>query len=181
MHNYMKLEIAARSENESFARSAVAAFALCLNPSLSELSDIKTAVSEAVTNAIVHAYQKQTNGVISIHCIAESTHTDTDEGTEVENAGGILHIEITDQGCGIADVEQALLPFFTTLAGEERSGMGFTVMQTFCDGFSIESEQGKGTTVRLLKKIGISPSEKLSGLPCDGELVGLEKDEAHAG
>ena len=178
MHNYMKLEIASRSENESFARSAVAAFALCLNPSLSELSDIKTAVSEAVTNAIVHAYQKQKDGVISIHCIAQPTCTN--EG-ETENVGGVLHIEITDQGCGIEDVEQALLPFFTTLANEERSGMGFTVMQTFCDGFSVESERGKGTTVRLQKRIGIPPSEKVSTLPCDGELIGLERDEMHAG
>ncbi len=178
MHNYMKLEIASRSENESFARSAVAAFALCLNPSLSELSDIKTAVSEAVTNAIVHAYQKQKDGVISIRCIAEPMYTDAEER---ENAGGILHIEIADQGCGIADVEQALLPFFTTLANEERSGMGFTVMQTFCDGFSVESERGKGTTVRLKKRVGIPPSEKVSGLPCDGELIGLERDGVHAG
>jgi stage II sporulation protein AB (anti-sigma F factor) len=174
----MKLEIAAHGENESFARSAVAAFALCLNPSLSELSDIKTAVSEAVTNAIVHAYQKRKDGVITIHCIAESTHMGEDEkGT----SSGVLHIEITDQGCGIDNVEQALLPFFTTLAGEERSGMGFTVMQTFCDGFSVESERGKGTTVHLKKRIGATPCDDLFGVGCDGELIGLEKDGANAG
>ena len=178
MHNFMKLEIAARSENEGFARSAVAAFALCLGPSLSELSDIKTAVSEAVTNAIVHAYRKQENGVISIGCIAESFSPDDNGG---ECTGGILHIEITDQGCGIENVEQALLPFYTTLADEERSGMGFTVMQTFCDGFSVESERGKGTTVRLKKRIGVAFEENGVEMPCDGELIGLERDGVHAG
>ncbi|MBQ8342622.1 MAG: anti-sigma F factor [Clostridia bacterium] len=178
MHNYMKLEIAARSENESFARSAVAAFALCLSPSLTELSDIKTAVSEAVTNAIVHAYRKTERGAIAISCVAEPTATGSDDG---ENVGGVLHIEITDQGCGIDNVEQALLPFYTTLADEERSGMGFTVMQTFCDGFSVESERGKGTTVRLKKRIGIPQGENAVDLPCDGELIGLERDGVHAG
>jgi stage II sporulation protein AB (anti-sigma F factor) len=170
MHNYMKLEIAARSENESFARSAVAAFALCLNPSLSELSDIKTAVSEAVTNAIVHAYQKQKDGIVCIYCFTEPVHAGMGE---MENIGGMLHIEITDYGCGIDNVEQALLPFFTTLANEERSGMGFTLMQTFCDGFSVESEKGKGTTVRLKKRI--------AALPIDEELSRLERDGVHAG
>lgn len=144
MNNYMKLEIAARSENEGFARSAVAAFTLCLNPTLSELSDIKTAVSEAVTNCIVHAYAREgEDKKILIECEAEKGEF-----------GGVLHIGITDYGCGIADVEQALLPFYTTLAEEERSGMGFTIMQTFSDGFSVRSEQGKGTVVRMSKKIG---------------------------
>lgn len=144
MENYMKLEIAALGQNESFARSAVAAFALCLNPSLNELSDIKTAVSEAVTNCIVHAYAgKEGENTILIECRAE------------ENAnGGILHITVTDGGCGIADTEKAVLPFFTTLEGEERSGMGFTIMQTFMDGFTLESERGRGTTVKMLRRIG---------------------------
>ncbi len=144
MENYMKLEIAAKSVNESFARSAVAAFALSLNPTLSELSDIKTAVSEGVTNCIVHAYEKGKEGdKILIECKAE----------EGEN-GGVLHIKITDYGCGIEDVDRALTPFFTTLSGEERSGMGFTIMQTFTDGFSIVSERGKGTAITLIKRIG---------------------------
>ena len=113
MKNYMKLEIAALSENESFARSAVAAFALTLNPSFSELSDIKTAVSEAVTNCIVHAYSDRTEkDKIVIDCFTENT----------EN-GGVLHIGVEDFGKGIEDVEQALSPFFTTLENEERSGM----------------------------------------------------------
>ena len=154
MKNYMKLEIAAIGKNESFARSTVASFALPLNPSLSELTDIKTAVSEAVTNCIVHAYGKkgeaeeQTNeNRILIECEIE----DTPGG---EDSGGVLHIGITDYGCGIEDVEQAMQPFYTTLSDDERSGMGFTIMQTFMTDFSVTSEKGKGTTVRMSKKFG---------------------------
>lgn len=144
MNNYMKLELTAVSENESFARSAVSAFALCLNPSLTELSDIKTAVSEAVTNSVVHAYKKGAEeGLITIECHAIS------EG--LQNA---LHIEISDNGCGIEDVEKALTPFYTTLENDERSGMGFTIMQTFMHEFSLISEKGKGTKVRMVKRIG---------------------------
>ncbi len=146
MKNYMKLEIAARSVNEGFARSAVAAFALPLNPSLSDLADIKTAVSEAVTNSIVHGYpRKEEEEKILIECYVEEME---------EGLGGDLHIKITDYGCGIEDIEKATTPFFTTLAGEERSGMGFTIMQTFCDGFHVFSEKGKGTTVCLRKRVG---------------------------
>ena len=146
MKNYMKLEIAAVGSNEGFARSTVAAFALPLNPSLSELSDVRTAVSEAVTNCIVHAYGKRTEepGRILIECEIE----ETGEGE------GILHIGITDYGCGIEDVEQAMQPFYTTLSDDERSGMGFTIMQTFMTDFSVTSEKGKGTTVRMSKKFG---------------------------
>ncbi len=161
MNNYMKLEIMARGVNESFARSAVAAFALSLNPSLSDLSDIKTAVSEAVTNCIVHAYkQKSEENKILIECT-----------TEAGDLGGSLHIKITDFGCGIEDVDRALAPFYTTLEGEERSGMGFTIMQTFTDGFSIVSEKGKGTTVALLKRIGCAPC--VESLVEDREKEGL--------
>lgn len=143
MQNYMKLEIAALSENESFARSAVAAFALPLNPSFSDLSDIKTAVSEAVTNCIVHAY-KGGEGKILIECrIEKALH------------GGILHIDITDYGCGIEDVEEAIAPFFTTLESDERSGMGFTVMQTFSTFFKVESKLGVGTRVSMQKAVGM--------------------------
>ncbi len=158
MDNYMKLEIAAKSINEGFARSAVAAFALSLNPSLSDLSDIKTAVSEAVTNCVVHAYaEKSEEDKILIECIANAD----DEGF-----GGVLHIKITDFGCGIEDVERALAPFYTTLSGEERSGMGFTIMQTFTDeGFSVVSERGKGTVVTLVKRIG---AESLCAENMDG-------------
>ncbi len=144
MINTMKLEIAALGENESFARSAVAAFALSLNPSLNELSDIKTAVSEAVTNCVVHAYRrKEGENKIVIECQTE----------EVEGIG-VLHIKITDYGCGIDDVEKALLPFYTTQAQEERSGMGFTIMQTFMTSFRIKSEKGVGTSVVMTKRIG---------------------------
>lgn len=154
MENYMKLEVSALSKNEGFARSAVAAFALCLNPSISELSDIKTAVSEAVTNSIVHAYDGGEDGkTILIECRAEC-------GAE----GAFLHITISDGGRGIEDVEQAMQPFFTTLEHEERSGMGFTIMQTFMDGFSLDSEKGKGTKVTMRKKIG-------DGFPLQKELA----------
>ena len=147
MENYMKLEIAALGENEGFARSAVAAFALPLNPTLSELSDIKTAVSEAVTNCIVHAYAKKDGeNKIYIECRSEKS---------TDGIGGLLHIKITDFGCGIEDVNKAVLPFYTTQAREERSGMGFTIMQTFMTGFSLRSEQGKGTSVFMSKRIGM--------------------------
>ena len=140
MENYMKLEIAALGQNEGFARNAVAAFALCLNPSLGELSDIKTVVSEAVTNSIVHAYGgDNARERIWIECRVSE---------------GVLHINITDSGCGIEDVEMAVQPFFTTLQNEERTGMGFTVMQTFMDGFSLTSDKGKGTTVSMFRAIG---------------------------
>ena len=120
MKNYMKLEILSVSENEPFARNTVAAFCLTLNPTLDELSDIKTAVSEAVTNCIVHAY-KGTEGTITIEC---------------ETEGNALHIKIADSGKGIDDVARALEPFYTTLSDEERSGMGFTIMQTFMSDYA---------------------------------------------
>ncbi|MBQ9730361.1 MAG: anti-sigma F factor [Clostridia bacterium] len=141
MENYMKLSLLAIGENECFARNAVAAFALYLNPTLEELSDVKTAVSEAVTNCIVHAYEKDGQGEIVIECRANETSRE-------------LHITITDHGRGIEDVEKAVLPFFTTLEGEERSGMGFTIMQTFMSEFSLKSGRGEGTVVEMCKKIG---------------------------
>lgn len=141
MENYMKLSLLAIGENECFARNAVAAFALYLNPTLSELSDIKTAVSEAVTNCIVHAYEKDAQGEIVIECKAEKENN-------------LLHISVTDNGLGIEDVEKAVLPFYTTLENDERSGMGFTIMQTFMSEFSLKSEKGKGTVVEMSKKIG---------------------------
>ena len=136
--NEMHLKILSRSENEVFARNAVAAFVLPLNPSLSELSDVKTAVSEAVTNCIVHGY-RGSEGWIDIVCKTE---------------GNRLHIEITDRGKGIADIQQAVQPFFTTLADEERSGMGFTIMQTCMSDFSVKSVSGAGTTVTMRKDFG---------------------------
>ena len=151
--NEVKLEFWSRSANEGFARTAAACFAAQLDPTLDEVNDIKTAVSEAVTNSIVHAYERKNRtdaDKILIECTAEKNS---------EDGAGLLHIKITDFGCGIEDVDKAVLPFFTTLSGDERSGMGFTIMQTFMNEFSVQSEKGKGTTVVLIKKIGADRAE----------------------
>jgi stage II sporulation protein AB (anti-sigma F factor) len=137
--NEMKLSFPSKSCNEAFARSAVAAFIMNLDPTVNELSDLKTAVSEAVTNSIVHGYRRQ-SGVIYI------------SGRILEN--GRVTVKIRDKGCGIADVEQAMQPLFTTAADEERAGLGFAVMQSFCDKVRVTSTVGKGTTVTLEKLIG---------------------------
>ena len=136
--NQMKLIFSGLPENESFARVAVSAFAVQLNPTLDVLADIKTAVSEAVTNAIVHGYQGST-GLIEIQASLSED--------------GWLSISVSDAGCGIADIEQAMQPFFTTQPEKERSGMGFSVMQTFMDALKVESKVGVGTTVRMKKRI----------------------------
>lgn len=133
--NEMKLQIESRSVNEAFARAAVAAFAAQLDPNIEEISDIKTAVSEAVTNCIVHAYP-QSVGTIYIWAVI------------YEN--GRFRVKIKDKGCGILNVKQAMEPLFTTLGGE-RAGLGFAVMQSFCDKISVRSKVGKGTTVTLEK------------------------------
>ena len=136
--NHMRLEFDARPENESFARIAAAAFAVPFNPTMDVLSDIRTAVSEAVTNAIVHAYREQ-GGTITLDArLLES---------------GVLRLEISDRGCGIPDISQAMQPFFTTQPEKERSGMGFSVMQSFMDDVQVESEVGRGTTVRMEKRV----------------------------
>ena len=135
--NYMKLEFPSRSANEGFARAAVACFAAQLDPNLDELSDIKTAVSEAVTNCIVHAY-RDSIGLITLKCRILPD--------------GVLDIVVRDKGCGIADVEQARKPMFTT-GGEERSGMGFTIMESFMTSFRVTSAPDKGTTVHMKRKI----------------------------
>ena len=136
--NEMQLKIKACSENELFARNTVAAFALPLNPSLAQLSDIKTAVSEAVTNCIVHGYAGG-EGWITVACRIE---------------GKKFVITVSDEGKGIADLQEALTPFYTSLPGQERSGMGFTIMQTFMTTFSVDSVPGKGTTVTMSKDFG---------------------------
>lgn len=135
--NYIKLEFPSRSVNEGFARSAVAAFAAQLDPTLDELGDIKTAVSEAVTNAIVHAYPDCIGRIAVRARIME---------------GGVLEITVHDWGCGIVDVEQARAPLFTT-GGEERSGMGFTIMESFMDTLKVRSRPGKGTVVTMRRRI----------------------------
>ena len=132
----MTLIVKAVSENESFSRSTVAAFAVQLNPSLDEVNDIKTAVSEAVTNCVVHAYEGRGEGYITIKC---------------DIKGATLHIAVSDTGVGIADVARAREPFFTTKPEQERSGMGFTIMETFMDKLDVESG-ALGTTVYMEKR-----------------------------
>lgn len=136
--NQMKLLFTGLPENESFARVAVSAFVVQLNPTLDILADIKTAVSEAVTNAIVHGY-RGTVGMIEIQAALTQD--------------GALALTVSDAGCGIEDIEQAMQPFFTTQPEKERSGMGFCVMQTFMDSVKVESKPGVGTTVRMKKRI----------------------------
>ncbi len=140
--NQMRLEFLSLPENESFARVAVSAFTVQLNPTLDIVADVKTAVSEAVTNAIVHGYNG-CRGVITI--------------TATLSPDGLLDVSVADQGCGIGDIEQAMRPFFTTQPEKERSGMGFSVMQTFMDRVTVESAPGAGTTVRMLKRLNPAP------------------------
>lgn len=135
--NYLKLQFYSLPRNQAFARDAVAAFCLELNPTLAELSDIKTAVSEAVTNCTVHAY-KDYLGFITVEC-----ETEDDK----------LHIKVSDSGKGIEDIDRAVQPFYTSAPSDERSGMGFTIMQTFMDEFKVESKKGEGTVVYMTKHI----------------------------
>jgi stage II sporulation protein AB (anti-sigma F factor) len=135
--NVMELRILSLSENESFARSVVGAFATQLDPTLEEISDIKTAVSEAVTNCIVHAYPD---------CVGDIRIT-------AELSENRVIVKVQDYGTGISDIEQARQPFYSTSKDESRSGMGFTVMETFMDEVGIESETGRGTTVTMTKAI----------------------------
>ncbi|NLU25448.1 MAG: anti-sigma F factor [Clostridiales bacterium] len=143
--NYMNLEFLSKSSNESFARVAVAGFAAQLDPTLDEIGDIKTAVSEAVTNAIVHAYPDRL-GKISIK-------------TKIYE-GKVLEIVVRDWGRGIENIEQARQPLFTT-GGEERSGMGFTIMESFMDKLTVRSTPERGTTVTMRKKISVRLSDRL--------------------
>lgn len=136
--NKMKLEFSALSENEPFARNTVAAFCLPLAPSIAEISDVKTAVSEAVTNCVVHGYRGQP-GTVTV---------------EAELTGERLHIAVSDAGCGIENVARALEPFFTTRPDDERSGMGFTIIQTFMEDVKVTSEKGKGTIIEMWKTFG---------------------------
>ena len=136
--NEMQLIFDSRSSNESFARETVAAFMTSLNPTVEEVSDVKTAVSEAVTNAIIHGYESEVHNIY-IRCRTE---------------GKTLYLEIEDEGKGIEDVKQAMEPLFTTKPELERSGMGFSFMEAFMDKLEVESVPGKGTTVKMEKTIG---------------------------
>ena len=136
-NNYIQLKIPALSQNEYLARSVVGALFAELNPTIEQLADVKTAVSEAVTNCIVHAYQDE-KGVIEINAWLEGT---------------TIHIKIIDTGVGIEDVNQAMTPFFSSKPNADRSGMGFTVMQSFMDELKVSSTIGKGTTIDMKKTI----------------------------
>jgi len=138
MKNYMKLTVNSFPSVEALARSTVAAFCTPLNPTVDQISDVKTAVSEAVTNCMVHAYEGR-EGEITVEAYIES---------------GVLHITVTDFGVGIENVERAREPFFSTKSGEERTGMGFTVMESFMDSIEVTSRVSGGTVVKMSKVIG---------------------------
>ncbi len=146
MKNEMRLLFDAHSSNVAFARTAVAAFVVQLDPTVEELSDIKTALSEAVTNAIVHGYDGQ-NGIVELHCCMEERR---------------ITVSVTDTGIGIADIEKAMEPLYTGKPETERSGMGFTVMEAFMDSVTVHSIVGEGTTVVLEKQL--RAHEQLSSL-----------------
>lgn len=135
--NFMILEFPSRSSNEAFARSAVACFAAQMDPTLEELGDIRTAVSEAVTNCIVHAYPEKI-GIVTLRCRILKD--------------GILDIVVKDKGVGIPDIDQARRPSYTT-GGNDRSGMGFTIMESFMDTLKVRSTPGKGTTVTMRRQV----------------------------
>lgn len=142
--NEMKLEFVSKSSNEAFARITVAAFASQLDPTIEELSDIKTAVSEAVTNCIIHGYEN-TTGIVKVECKLKDNW---------------IEIEVSDAGKGIEDVELARRPLYTSKANLERSGMGFTIMESFMDEISVKSIVGLGTKVVMKKKINKEVNEK---------------------
>lgn len=135
--NRMNLTVSAISENELFVRTVISAFMLQLNPTVEQLNDVKTTVSEAVTNCIVHAYPNG-QGEIKVEC---------------ELGDDYIKIVISDNGIGIGNVEKAMQPFFTTKESEERSGLGFTIMKSFMDEFNVYSEENKGTILTMKKKI----------------------------
>ncbi|MFB9325293.1 anti-sigma F factor [Paenibacillus aurantiacus] len=136
--NEMRLAFSARSENEAFARITVAAFVSQLDPTMEELNDLKTVVSEAVTNAIIHGYDSDPSGMVTI---------------EATIVGDTVSLVIKDSGSGIEDLEMARQPLFTSKPELERSGMGFTIMENFMDGFEVISEPGKGTSIAMTKRI----------------------------
>ncbi|PMC39487.1 anti-sigma F factor [Bacillus sp. UMB0899] len=141
MKNEMNLQFSALSQNESFARVTVAAFITQLDPTMDELTEIKTVVSEAVTNAIIHGYDNDPNGIVYISVALED---------------GIVQLTIRDEGIGIVDVEEARQPLYTTKPELERSGMGFTIMENFMDEITVESSESTGTTVKLVKHLSKS-------------------------
>jgi stage II sporulation protein AB (anti-sigma F factor) len=141
MKNRMSLEFSALSQNESFARVTVAAFIAQLDPTMDELTEIKTVISEAVTNSIIHGYENDPNGIVYITVSIEDN---------------IVEMSIKDVGIGITDVEEARQPLYTTKPDLERSGMGFTIMENFMDEVEVQSQPGKGTEIRLKKQLSSS-------------------------
>ena len=139
MNNMMKIEFSALPENEKFARVVISAFFSRLNPTIEELEDVKTAVSEAVTNAIIHGYENDPNRLVCLYARIKDDRT--------------LYIEVVDQGIGIADIEQARRPFYTSKPELERSGMGFSVMESFMDEVEVLSQPGSGTTIKMIKRL----------------------------
>ena len=137
--NEMEIRFDSRSENEGFARVAVASFMTQLNPTVEEVADVKTAVSEAVTNAIIHGYDGRRTGKVCIRCKIR------------EN---IFIVEVSDSGKGIRNIAEAMQPMFTTKPEQERSGMGFSFMEAFMDSVDVESEPEKGTSVRMTRTVG---------------------------
>ena len=153
MENVLRMEFSALAENEAFARSAAAAFVMPLDPTVEELTEIKTAVSEAVSNCVIHGYEGVTGGKNDMQ-----EHPGVEPKIVMECAlekGNRLTIKIEDKGVGIDDVDKAMEPLFTTGDSEERSGMGFTVMQSFMDKLKVRSAKGEGTTVIMTKYLDV--------------------------
>ena len=141
MNNKIKMIFPNKSCNERLARSVVSAFVLDLDPTAEQLAELKTAVSEAVTNAIIHGYKEDPDGIVELECSVKHNRK--------------VVIVVRDWGCGIEDIEKAREPMFTTGADDERSGMGFTVMESFMDRVEVKSEAGKGTAVTMTKQLDI--------------------------
>lgn len=146
--NELKCSFPARSENESFARTMVCAFAAQLDPTVEELADLRTAVSEAVTNSVVHGYRGVENGIITV--------------TVRLLPGRVVYVRIADRGCGIADIGQAMTPLYSGAPAEERAGLGFTVMQSFTDSLAVRSRVGIGTVITMRKRLN-SADENTAG------------------
>lgn len=142
MDNKMTVKFSAIGSNEAFARAVAAAFVACMDPTLEELTEIKTGVSEAVSNAIIHGYKEDPDSMVEVECSVDSARR--------------VVIIVRDWGVGIEDVEKAREPMFTTGETDERSGMGFTVMESFMDRVEVESETGKGTAVTMIKRLDLA-------------------------
>lgn len=165
MKNTLKLEFLSLSQNEALARAVAAAFIMPLDPTLEELADVRTAVSEAVTNAIVHGYGNK-KGVVRMECRLD---------------GRMLTVSVTDFGCGIEDIARARQPFFTTDEGGERSGMGFAVMEAFMDGVDVVSKRGAGTRVTLKKSFSEIGTLPICGGTSANEACAVQKREHDEG